>query len=232
MAVGYQYRLTQNFPELTEHGKTEELTPQQILIGDEYRPATSSITFDRVVSFRQYKKYLVIHETERKIRVRFYGDILNSVIEHMNFELYLAADGSHVLVKTKDTHCDELLRRISETYPSFSYSRREIDLVRMQTEDAPMISGGWFRELQQADLSAAALFGEEVTESIEWERYVAQGQISFLNLTYIDDDASYRVGINKYGGVVIYPSLAEKVQLQLVDIISRRIEPYVIQSEG
>jgi hypothetical protein len=217
---------------LATRGRVHILDPQNVLIGDEFRSAHSKIAYVTTIQYKDYIKYKVLHETERKIRVRFEDRIQNSVIEQVEFDLFLAADGSHIFAATKDDLCDELLARLRNTHRDVEYHSREIDLKRVQKEGAQRISGAWFGKLQLADISAAAIFGTEVSESDEWDRYIELGILTSLQLDFSNGSSSYKVSISKKGGIVVFNNLEEEVRIELVDTISQSIEPYVIVKSG
>ncbi len=228
MAIGYQFRACNGFPELLERGRAVKLSPQDVLIAGVSQPAGSTIFYEYSLDYKGYHKYKVEHETLRKMRVRFEKSIQESVIEQIYFEMYVASDRSHMFLSANDATCEELLKRARKTYSGFTHKSREIDLQRMNQEGSQQISGGWFKEMNIEDVSAAALFGAEVSLSEDWERFSRRGKISVLLMNYEKDTATYKVAVGKNGGIVIYNKLQEEVRVQLLDTISRELKRFEV----
>lgn len=231
MAVGYQYRTCENFPVLTNRFSDVLLDPQSVLIGNGYEPAQTTMRYVAQIGSSGYFKYSVTHETVRKMQVRFGATVQKQVIEQLSFPMFLAPNRSHAFVQTTAIITSELFKRASETYPRLSYGDHTIDLKRLNRESGQHISGGWFRDLQIADVSAAALFGAEVSHSDDWERYSDVGTISVLQMNYTEQISSYKVSVNRNGGIVIFNKMEDedrlKLLVRLLELVSAYIETQI-----
>ena len=228
MAMGYQFRSCENFPTLLERGREVRLSPQKVMLGGKYEPATTRLYYEYDLDYKTYRRYRVQHETVRNMQVRFDGHTYEQVIEVVKFEMYLASDGSHLFAATTDAYCEEVIKRMRSTYQYVRFGERLISITTMNRVSSPQISGGWFRELNIADVNAAALYGAEVTQSNDWERFSEEGTITVLLMNYVHDTANYKVSVSRKGGIVVFNKLTENVRVQLLDTISRGLEPFVI----
>ena len=228
MPVGYQYRTCVNFPDWNEKGESIRITTQPTLLGAEYDTANSEITFLGESDYAAYWKYHIVHEAVRKMTVRFLERIVENVIHVTKFDLYLSKERDHLLVATKESDTNELLKRIRLFKNDFESGERIINLAEMQKAEAMDVGGGWFANLQIADVSSAAVFGVTVVDSDELERYTNSGDISMLYMNYLYGENSYKINVTKNGGVIVMQSLPEHIRLELVEVVSNQLEPYVM----
>lgn len=227
MAVGYKYREINNFPEIKEGvhwASTAQLT--MLDVHDNSIEAHSRITRLGRSEHEHYDRYSVEHEVVRKLKWRFQDHVRRELLAIEEFSIYLAKDRSHMLAATKDDLCNDLLRRIQINESAFAFAGRTVDLVRMRQELQMKVRGGYFSKLKIADVTAAAIFGTNVSESADWNRYETSGEISALTLEMRWEDMTTSVQVSNTSGVVIYQSLSEKDQLDLVSVTNAMVGPY------
>lgn len=229
MTVGYKYREFVNMPEIAQGelwATAAQLGMDLPDVRDNQIDPYSRITRLGRSEHEGYGKYAVEHEILRKWKVRFHDQVRNQVIVIENFSLYIALDGSHLLAATKDDICNDLLQRIQQQHPAFSFAGRVVDLVKMRQEMQMKVNGGHFSKLKIADVKSASIFGPTVSDSLDWERYEKSGEISALTLDLTWEGMNLSVQVSKSGGVVVYDPLRERDQLELVRVVNAMIGPY------
>lgn len=229
MTVGYKYREFVNMPTIVQGelwASTAQLAMEMPEARDNQIDPYSRINYLGRSEHEGYGKYAVEHEILRKLRVRFHDQVRNQVVVIENFSLYLALDESHLLAATKDDVCNDFLQRIQQQHVGFSFASRVVDLVRMRQDLQMRVNGGYFSKLKIADVKAAAIFGPNVSESMDWDRYEKSGEISALTLDLAWEGMNLSVQVTKSGGVVVYDPLREKDQLELVRVVNGMVAPY------
>lgn len=226
MAIGFQYRKVENFPSM-EVGESFKTGFQLNLISGVDRDLSSEVRFVGESDNAQFWKYHVTHESWRAMRVRFENQIRDRVIEIVEFHLFIPKRGREFLyADAKSRYCNELLRRIQDIEPKFEFSAREVDLSRMRREAQMDISGGWFRDLQIAEVSAAAIFGSNVSDSSDWDRYEASGTVSMLDIDFIFRGRRELVKVTREGAIVIMSTLEESERLELVSSVNQMVDRF------
>lgn len=227
MAIGYKYREINNFPEIKEDvhwATTAQLT--MLDIHDNSVEAHSRINYLGRSANEQYDRYSVEHEVVKTMKWRFRDIIRRELLAIEEFYIYVAKDRSHLLAATRDDLCNDLLRRVQVNDSAFAFAARTVDLVRMRQELQMKVRGGYFSKLKIADVNAAAIFGTNVSESADWNRYETSGEISALTLEMRWEEMTTSVQVSNTSGVVIYQNLSEKDQLELVSVANAMVGPY------
>lgn len=229
MAVGYQYREVNNFIELQINREWRSTTQLMLPgVGDNQEDLHSIIRYLGESEHRDYRKYQVTHETVKSLRVRFHDEIRTKVIAIEEFSLYLSRSGDHLLASANKIVVNELMRRIQERNPDFKYAERVVDLRAVSRElVAKGIRGGWFGKLDIVDVSTAAVFGPNVSESDDWRRYETSGEISLLMVELPSQADHCSVNIARNGTVVVLANFSEKNSLEIVKAVSELIAPHV-----
>ena len=109
------------------------------------------------------------------------------------------------------------MKRIHEKDYTFQYSLREVDLQKLKDENHPHVRGGWFRDLEMDDVSTAAIFGANVSDSDEWDKYETSGTLSSLVIEFAYQGNRHSVNISASGAITLYSNYDEAQSLDLVE---------------
>lgn len=227
MARSYQYHGVENFPVPAKLGSTWQSVTQLALPlpnGDDQ--AHSNIRFVGQSDYDEYLKYFVRHEIVEQRKVRFAQEDRNQVIFIEEFHLYLPPNSTYLLAETASRSSRELLKRIKASSPDFNYTLREVDLLKLRQKLHAHVRGGWFRELEIADVATAAIFGGNVGESEEWQRYEDAGTLSALVMEFTHRGITHSVNISSGGAITLYSNYSEKDGLELVELINNIVMKY------
>ena len=220
MARSYQFHRIENFPIPPRRGASLKTHTQLTLLTDGDDTAHSEIRFTGESDFPEFLKYFVRHEVVEKRKVRFMQEDRNEVIFVEEFHLYLPPNRKYLFAETAAHYSNELLKRIYLKDSSFSYTLREVDLLKLRKELQGNIRGGWFRNLQIEDVSTAGIFGATVGDSDEWQHYEDSGKLSALVLEFKHKGTWHSTNISSNGAITLYASYSEKDALELVEVIN------------
>jgi hypothetical protein len=218
MAIPFQYHPITNFPVDPIIGtgwnsKTQFILPDESVADD----AHSTITYVGISPYHDYNKYLVRHEWEKECWIRVDRNDRKKAIFVDEFILFTPPNFSYALIRTSGKIATEFLRRIKSKYGAFSYTLREIDLGKLKEHLHPQVLGGWFRDLDIADVSTAAIFGSNVSESYEWDKYSSNGTLSSLVIEFTHRGDKHSVNISLSGSITLYSNYDESYALELVE---------------
>jgi hypothetical protein len=220
MAKSYQYHQIEEFPVLPEKGAEWQSDTQLALLAGEDDTAHSIVRFLGESDSKYFYRYFVKHETLQKRKIRFANEERSQVIFIEEFHLYIPEPLNYLWAETKAPYCNELLKRIKTNSPGFLYYNRIVDLHEMRSKLRGNVRGGWFRELEIADVSTAAIFGANVSESEEWQHYEDAGILSALVLEFTYRGGKHSVQITRNGTITLYGTYQERDSLELVDTIN------------
>ena len=236
MAKGFQYRDISNFPKM-QVGEAYKTVTQPVLPWTEQGfddSVHSVITYLGKSAHPDFFRFHAEHETLRPYRVRFNNERRDSVIVVEEFDLFIPKNYSYVWADTNSKNCNELLRRLIDTERNrdnrFSFVEHKIDLIKMEKDIQPSITGGHFNELNIADVRAASIFGEGVGGSADWQRYEDSGSLSAIVFQVPFYGTMQRIMVTKNGGIVIYSNFKEHDALILVEEINEKVRDYISDS--
>jgi hypothetical protein len=219
MPISFQYYPIENFP-VENSLRKEYKTSMQMLLPDENiaEEAQSTIKYVGIAPYLNYNKYWVRHETMRETWVRIDHEDRKKVIFVEQFDIFIPPNCTYALVKTKLKIANELLQRISHKNPSFSYKLRQIDLGALKEYLHPQVRGGWFKELYGLEeVQTAAIFGTNVSESDEWDKYETNGTLASLVIEFRHMNEMHSVNISASGAITLYSNYDEPYALELVE---------------
>lgn len=233
MAKGFQYRELSSFPKI-KSGVVYKTVTQPVLPWVEQGfddSVHSTINFLGKSAHPDFLRFHVEHETLRPFRVRFNNERRDGVIIVEEFDLFIPKNYSYAWADTNSKNCNELLRRIIDTEREkdnrFSFVENQIDLIKMERDIHPSITGGHFNQLNIADVRAASIFGEGVAGSIDWQRYEDSGSLSAIVYQVPFVGTQQRIMVTKNGGIVLYSNFKEHDALILVEQINDRVRNYI-----
>jgi hypothetical protein len=216
--IPFQYHPIENFPVDPELGR-EWASNKQMILQDETigEDAQSVIKFVGISTYKNYFKFNVRHETLKECWVRIDKQDRKRAIFVEEFDLFMPPNSSYVLIKSSHKIGMELLKRIKDCHRQFTYTQREIDLGRLKADLHPQVKGGWFKELEIEEVSTAAIFGANVSESDEWDRYETLGTLASLVIEFKHAGAMHSVNISASGAITLYSNYNELYAIGLVE---------------
>jgi hypothetical protein len=234
MAKGFQYRDIFNFPKMKVEEIYETLT-QPVLpwVEEGFDDSIhSTITYLGKSAHPDFLRFHVEHETLRPYRVRFNNVRRDSVIVVETFDLFIAQNYSYSWADTSSKNVNELLRRVIDTERDrdnkFSFVEHQIDLIQMGRDIQLIITGGHFNELRIADVRAAALFGEGVGGSADWQRYEDHGKLSAIVFQMPFYGTLQRTMVTKNGGIVIFSNFNEQDVITLIEKVNEEVRKHIV----
>jgi len=234
----YQYhRIEGKFPVPTTPGAEWESIKQLGLAdknGDD--GASSKITYLGVSTYNKYHKFAVRHETIKDCWIRVAREDRKRAIFIEEFNIYMPPNKTYLLVNSSHKISRELLKRIRDKVSNFEYLVREIDLQKLKEKNHPQVRGGWFRDLEIDDVSTAAIFGSNVSDSDEWDKYESSGTLSSLVVEFSRLGKKHSINISANGAITLYSNENEKEALTMVemfnDIVMKYQTEYDVKKKG
>ncbi len=226
MATSFQYREITRFLDLSvgEEYKTVSQIAYKVNGVDTDDTASSIIKCLGGSIHQDFTKYYVRHECVKPYQVRFDNKFRDNVIVIEEFVLFVPKNRSYVWTNSTSRNCNELLKRIKASENAnkreFNYKKRMVDLPNLTRGVLSHITGGHFTDLKIADVQGASLYGSNVGESEDWQRYESSGAVSAIYLN-AEHRGQYRVVmLTKNSTVVIFPHLDEKNSLEVIEKIN------------
>lgn len=222
MPTPFQFIPIENFPiEPTPRKKWN--TKKQLKLPDENigDDAHSEISYVGVSDYLDYHKYYVRHETLRETWIRIDNEDRKKVIFVEEFFVFTPPNLTYAIVKAKHKIANELFRRIHDKEKSFDYLLREVDLIGLKNDLHSQVRGGWFRDLEIEDVSTAAIFGANVSDSDEWDKYANNGTLSSLVIEFSHRGERHSVNVSLSGAITLYANYDDVYSLDLVEKFNR-----------
>jgi len=232
LAKAYQYHRIEEFPILPETGSVWESTHQKAIPesgGDD--KAYSLVRFLGESEHSDFYKYFAKHETPKNGKFRFANDVTSKIYVIQEFHLFIPRNLSYFFADTKTTYCKGLIKRLKESHPKFKSIDREIDLFRLGETINCEVVGGWFKKLQIADVSTAAIFGPTVDESEDWKRYANSGKLSALNINFPINGVMHSIQITHSGSIVLLQNYSEIDSLGILEKINDTLMKFANEIE-
>ncbi|MGW5983360.1 hypothetical protein [Bacillus wiedmannii] len=144
------------------------------------------------------------------------------------FNAFRTDDGYILFADSKKAIIEHGIKRLVSGTASFGEKRFHSDSISINLRDLKeeleqgalaQIKGGWWRDLQIADVEVAYLGGGTVTESQYWSNYEeSEGIISALRLEIPnplvnDEDPTLKVLLTKEGNLVVYKKITNEKSL-------------------
>lgn len=165
-----------------------------------------------------YEKSHILHESERDLWGRVYGQEFKQVIAINEFHMFSHKQKPHVLFDFKHQLVAQAVRRFKDAPGSiFPIQAWEFDLKALENALDGTVTGGWFGSLSIRNVQAAAVFGPEVSTSEDWQRLETLGQLRNITMDLEINGRILRCGLSQRGIVVIFKNLNESESLTIVD---------------
>lgn len=212
------------FPnEIPEEGlKTSRQIPLPGMNGDE----TAHTTFKKlgISENEAFEKYKIEHEDVESVEGRLWGKKLSSYIRIYTIFAHYKRDENILIVSGKKKIWWRAYERLHTTYSDlFEAEKPEIDLSILRKALESKVIGGYFNELEIANVRAASIFGSNVEESEEWERYEGAGELSALLISVNYKGLPRSIMLTRERVVVLYSLPNELDDLEFLLMIDKMI---------
>lgn len=142
------------------------------------------------------------------------------------FSVYIdrnEAPGSPILiVQTKALVATDFIKRMNKLEEFFALER-QLDFAALRPQ-MRTITGGWFGNMQAANLSSTGMYGPNVDRSDEFIHAETIGTLRALSGPYNYNGSTFYMSITQAGGVVLNNSFDDEIQpLDIVLDIKRRL---------
>lgn len=226
-----RYRV-ENFPELAigEEFATNH-QPSLALAGGPQSEKHNVITLLGFSEHMPYYKYHVWHEIDVTGLWRYNNDKIQHLIEIVEMNIYKCPDSD--LVYFKGTrHSRNFLQRLADSSTlNFSAYEREIDLGELTKKLGAKIKGAQFANLEIENVTTAAIYGDGVADSHDYERYTNRGDISFVIIELDLSVTKMSIRLSRDGTILLYKNQNEREDLTTLVQIDEYIEPFILKPD-
>lgn len=226
MATGYQFYKVNRFPNL-KIGESISSAYQGVLLNDVDETPKSTITAKGIAENSDFLEYSVLHEDFQEVTGRYLGKPIRRYIAEYNFHIFYHHSRQILFIDSKKQLCDEFVKRFKSNHQKeFDLQQSKIKLTSLADDIRKDIRGGWFGNVQIADVSSIALFGPTVGESDEWDRYDNIGELKTLDIALTIDEILLSVKIMANRGIVIFGKIDDRLKLSFLLKIQDDLEKY------
>lgn len=228
MVVSYFYLAIDEFPDLSI-GKSIASETQLALPGTEGdATAHTTFTYKGEADDPQFDRYLVEHQYVKDTHAIFKGQTLRKLIFVTEFHVFTRREEGYLLAQTNKAVARAAFGRLDKA----GIQTHEEQISLSWAQQVGDTTGGWFGNLQMQNVNAAALFGEGVMESEDWERYEELGDLSAVNVRIANpSDQSVRtVMLTRNRGVILFQDHGDGDNLKFAAELQRSLS--AIQQAG
>jgi len=212
-----------------------ELKPWEPVVFGRNPQLLASLTEQERTTMRQvgesdnpaFAKYFVEHESPRETVWRVGSEIRRGrLLEVLEFHIFRHKVDGYFLIEANDRVVRELCRRLSLRSPELKVRRREVDLPQARAALSATVSGGYFGGLTVENVSSAAIYGPDVSDSEMWSYLSQHGDLNglWLRFTYLGSEQGALVTRN--GGVMPLTTAQENAALDMVAAVNDLIAPF------
>ncbi len=219
MPTGFQIFYVEKFPSFE---KNTVSTSTQLLIVDPKGNDNKSDKHSKITKTNQivldYEKFLIYHETDKKLRYRLHERIFNHLIEIHEFNAYYSSSYKRLIIQApKELACDAI--RTFKREKILIAEQKEID-YKLVLERAKNVFGNWFGNLPPGRVKTIAIFGDHVDLSNQYSELIEAGaKLKFVILELKINGKLYKIGISKNRGITFYEKLDLLEELELINNI-------------
>lgn len=213
----YHFLDVEKFNLLDENNK-KVLTPQQASIGGVDAEPVSEISLITKTYYKGFYKLNLKHEQVKRKNGRAYGEdaVFSKYVENKSMNAYYHPTHDLLLIEGAKGAVNGAIKRFEKFFPEkFKVSRSKVDFPYVISRSTN-VWGGWFGGLNTGTLKSAALFGDHVNLSEDYNRFEAAGHLSSLNcaLTFEKESYDFTITLNKT--VVIMQNRTPEEDLDLL----------------
>jgi hypothetical protein len=198
---------------------------QLTLFEDEIEDAKTELTYLGLAEDSSYTKYLVNHDMAVKLEGRVFKIDFKRVLIRKTFPLFIKESRLLTAWVKGSTAANALKRLQNDNRIRTSVANINLPAAKdvVESRAGTMIFGAWFGSLKLDKVEVAYIYGPEIAESYEWEKYENAGELSCLQCL-VNADQEVRILLTKDGSLVIYRNLNEKEYLELAEGIFNILE--------
>lgn len=209
------------FPEETESGQQKSFSFNVVAVQDDVR---TEIKKRGRAGNQHYEEFKVKHERREELWGRYNDEEFHQIIRIYEFPLFLHENKQRAFFRCKRVIAKEVVNRLNgQKAGNVPLEDRKFDL-ELLTEELKDITGAWFGNLILNNVSSAALFGNDVETSNEWNRYTETGDLSNIQLDIKYKNSEMKCSISSKGSIVIFKKLPESERLELLDNVLDKIK--------
>jgi hypothetical protein len=173
-------------------------------------------------------KFIADHDflTRLKYPGRASGMQFSEYVSPYRFSVYVDRNegpGSPILiVQTKALVATDFIKRMNKLEEFFAIER-QLDFTALRPQ-MRTITGGWFGNMQAANLSSTGMYGPNVDRSDEFIHAETIGTLRALSGPYSYDGSTFYMSVTQTGAVVLNNAFDNEIQpLDIVLDIKRRL---------
>jgi|GEM_PF-4781125 len=171
-----------------------------------------------------FDKYLIIHERPVDIYGRYKNQPIRYYIAEEEVEVFKHIEAPFVIAKG----CKQVVLEAFEMLKvdkKIDFVHYEVDILSLKKDlQEGNVKGAWFRELNQANVEVAGIFGASVDQSDLWSELKSTGKLTAILIEH--NRNSFMV--TREGVILIYRPWSEKRSLEEVMEILPVIKNYFI----
>lgn len=183
-----------------------------------------------------YRKYLIRHEYIVNMEGKVRGQYFTQCTKVVTFPCFSHRERPWILSsQVKTDIAARAFKRLTEKRSSSGIIVQPATLALLpaleRLQSARQIKGGWFGRLQIAKVEAAALYGDDVADSDDWNRYMEAGELRALHLEIPYDDRDMTVMLTREAAVVFFSDLTEREYLEYATAIFTEMSEFLTFAE-
>lgn len=176
-----------------------------------------------------YNQYKCHHDYRHNKTGRVFQKDFSYYFEPLDFYLYKSFTNKLTLIQAKTEVAVDFINKLNIT-GEYTINPIEINFEKMIPKITE-IGGAWFANLKKAHLKSAGYFGPNVNKSEEYKAATKEGNISSIQINYVNRVTSneHIILISKKGTIVLYDgfeTIEEELDL-VTQIYDSLIKPHV-----
>ncbi len=226
--ITYSY-FSASFPVLEIDESIKSVTQLAMPWGN--HQAHTTLTFQGSADADEFERYHIEHQIDRDIDAIWNQEQIHRVIELKDFHAYYYRERNYALVDAKKADARSAIYRLGDGDTEIRVAKLpDITLAAMERIQGAVTAGGYFGKLKIAKVRSAALFGDDVSESADWQRYEEAGELSALFMRAVTpEDLERTVLLTHNRIVVLYTNDGEAKNLRFVARLQEEIDNTLAQ---
>lgn len=220
------YFRAKKFPELLRIGQSVS-TEKQLLLADVGWPdARTEFTYLGLAQDQSYRRYGVRHEDLRHVNARFRNEPVRELFFVYDFQIFRSAAGVLFCKGAVKPVVNRAFRALEDTGLETESVEVDLGLIlkRLKESGEGLVKGGWFGDLVINKVDAAGIFGNDVDESDEWERYSSSGSLNAVTVDLVVAGAHESFQLTRDRTIVVYRSKTEPELLEFAEAIHKMVD--------
>lgn len=183
-----------------------------------------------------YDKFQVKHEYTVNMEGRVGGQYFTQFTRTTTFPCFSHRErpwilSSHAKIDVAARAFKRLTEKRSVSGTVIQPATLFLPLAYERLQSARQIKGGWFGKLQIAKVEAAYLYGDDVADSDDWNRYMGAGELRALHIEIPYEDRDMSVMLTREASVVFYSDLTERDYLEYATTIFEEMGEFITFAE-